>query len=62
MGQRSEAVFQAAAIEKHISRIESLRNEGKFRKIWADIEKVSLKKEKKTIDKVGLIQYASRLN
>lgn len=51
MGRKSEAIFKAVVIEKHISNIESLRNEGRFRKIWAEIDKLSMKREKKTIEK-----------
>ena len=51
--QLSESIFRAAILEKHLKSAESLRSPGVLKKLWAEIEKVSMKKAKKPIDEVS---------
>jgi hypothetical protein len=57
-GQRSEKVFEAALFEKSVKSAESLKSPGVLKKIWAEIDKASLKKAKCSIDQVSLYYHS----
>lgn len=51
-GIRSQKIFEASNIEKYIKTVESLKSGATLAKIWAEIDRVALKKTKNRIEKV----------
>lgn len=53
--QLSQKIFEDATIEKHVKSIDSLLSEAKVKKIWDEIDKISKKRNKTTIEKVTIL-------
>ena len=48
----SMKIFEEATIEKHIKSVDSFKLAAKMKKIWEEIDKVSMKRNKTAIEKV----------
>lgn len=57
----STKIFMDATIEKHVKSIESLKSAVKMKKIWDEVDKISMKRNKTPIEKVSSFMLISRL-
>lgn len=49
----STTIFADATIEKHVKSIDSLNSAAKMKKIWDEVDKISMKRNKTPIEKVS---------
>lgn len=48
----SEEIIHASVIERFIKTVQTISSEAVLKKIWAEMEKTSMKKTKKSLDQV----------